>query len=65
MEQILWYIACMIAPALVVGFVAGALVIRNNYKGMRAREDELRKLILDSNVTNNQVVLKIRNRLKI
>jgi len=65
MELNLWYIAGIIAHVLVVGFVAGALVIRNNYKGMRAREDELRKLILDSNVTNNQVVLKIRNRLGI
>jgi len=64
MEQILWYAGCVVA-GLVVGFVAGALVIRNNYKGMRTREDELKRLILDNTVTNNQVVLRIRNRLGI
>lgn len=50
---------------LVVGAVIGGLVVRNNYKGMKAREEELKQLIIDPKVSDNQVILKIRNRLNI
>jgi uncharacterized membrane-anchored protein YhcB (DUF1043 family) len=64
MEQILWYAGGLVA-CLVVGFVIGVLFMRNNYKGLRAYEQEFKDLVLDAKVSNDQLVTRIRNRLKV
>jgi uncharacterized membrane-anchored protein YhcB (DUF1043 family) len=50
---------------LVVGTVLGALVMRKNYAGLRAYEQEFKDLVLDAKVSNDQLVARIRNRLKV
>jgi hypothetical protein len=39
--------------------------MRNNYKGLRAYEQEFKDLVLDATVSNDQLVTRIRNRLKV
>lgn len=48
-----------------LGFVAGALVTRNNYKRLVDLEKQFKDLVLDNNVSNDALVLRIRNKLKI
>jgi len=47
------------------GVVLGVLFTRNNYKGLKAYEQEFKDLVLDTKVTNDQLVARIRNRLKV
>lgn len=48
---------------LIVGFVVGMLVMRNNYKHFRFNESDFRDLILDARLNAEQKLLRIRNRL--
>ena len=50
---------------LVVGFVVGALVMRNNYTHFRKDESEFRALLKDKKLTAEQKILRIRNRLSL
>ena len=64
MEDYILY-AVVALGGLMVGFVLGGLVMRNNYKGLRGFEQEFKDLVLDAKVTNDQLVMRIRNRLQI
>lgn len=64
MEDYILY-AVVALGGLLIGFVLGGLVMRNNYKGLRSFEQEFKDLVLDAKVTNDQLVMRIRNRLQI
>lgn len=50
---------------LVIGFVVGALVMRNNYKHFMTEEKKYKDLILNSKLSAEQKVVHIRNLLKV
>lgn len=52
-----------IGVALVVGFILGALVMRNNYKHYMNDEAKMRAMILNSSLSAEQKLLHIRNKL--
>lgn len=47
----------------VAGFVCGVLVLRNNYKHLRAVEDLFKNLNIDPKVSAEQIIQRIRDRL--
>lgn len=55
-------VSILVVVALVVGFAAGALVMRNNYKSLMKSSDDARKVILDARMTAEQKLLHIRNK---
>jgi hypothetical protein len=57
--------AGLFVAGVVIGALAGAFVVRNNYKRLRAYEQEFKDLVLDAKVSNDQLVARIRNRLKV
>jgi hypothetical protein len=48
-----------------VGTIAGMLVMRANYKHFRAHEAEMKTMILDAGTSAEQIVMRLRNRIKI
>jgi hypothetical protein len=53
----------MVAAAL--GIIVGALLMRKNYKHFRDHEAEMKSMILDKATSAEQVVMRLRNRIKI
>ena len=50
---------------IIAGFVAGILIMRNNYKHFSRDEETIKKFILDKRLNAEQTVLKIRNILNV
>jgi hypothetical protein len=48
-----------------VGLLAGVLIMRNNVKYFRLREDEFKQMVLDGKYTAEQIVARVRNNLDI
>jgi hypothetical protein len=48
-----------------LGMIAGMLVMRANYKHFRDHEAELKTMILDAGTSAEQIVLRLRNKIKI
>jgi hypothetical protein len=57
------FIVTTIIGAVALGFVGGALVMRNNYKHFKIGEADVKRLILDAKMTAEQKLLHIRNKL--
>jgi len=55
----------VVLSSLVVGFVVGALVMRNNYRHFKKDESEFKALLRDKKLTAEQKILRIRNRLSL
>ncbi len=53
------------AAGVVLGAVGAALVIRKNHKHLMDLEKQFKDLVLDNNVSNDALVLRIRNKLRI
>jgi hypothetical protein len=53
----------MVAAGL--GVVLGLLIMRANYKHFRDHEEEMRKMILDAGTSAEQIVMRLRNKIKV
>lgn len=56
-----WYLGVGFG-CLVAGAIIGGLIVRNNYKRFFKTETEVRDFILDSKLTAEQKILRIRQR---
>lgn len=61
------YLLCagMVMVAAGLGVVLGLLIMRANYKHFRDHEEEMRKMILDAGTSAEQIVMRLRNKIKV